>query len=603
VLDSMVKQLNLSAVPEKPGVYILKDNKEKIIYVGKAKNLKNRLSSYFQNSSHLDERKRSMVSRVENFSYIVTDNELEALILEANLIKQYKPRFNIILRDDKSYPYLRLATNEKWPYLEVVRGIKNDGALYFGPYTPSRAVRETISFVKKHFQIRDCKFDIIKPIRPCIQYQMGRCPAPCADKVSHEDYMKIVEEVRLFLSGKMSELIEYLERKMNYYADLLDFEQAALVRDKIRAIEKSTSRQKVVAPEFGDMDVIGYYKNKYEVNFKVFFIRNGFMTGSKDLFFKNVISVEKAEYLRDFLVQFYSKEIVPPPKILIDYLPNELHLTEKFLSEKRKGDVFINMPASDMEMDLIKMANENAYIMYNYRMRTGIDKVLYDIRERLSMQTLPKSIGAIDVSNLSGSEAVGSFIYWDDGEFAKDKYKRLKVKSVEGIDDYSMIKEVVERILVKIGEDMPDILMIDGGIGHLQIVNNVMNRLKEQGFSFHKEPFLIAIAKKPDRIFSLSHETPLNISDSEPSSLLLRRIRDEAHRFALSYHRNLRKKSVLISPLEKIKGIGKKRRLQLLKAFSSIDAIKNSTVDEICKIKGFNKNLAEYLLNELRRGR
>lgn len=593
--------INLSAIPEKPGVYIFKDNKEKVIYVGKAKNLKNRLSSYFQNSSNLDERKRVMMRRIAGFTYIVTESELEALILEANLIKQYKPRFNIILRDDKNYPYLRLSMNEEWPYLEVVRRIKKDGSLYFGPYTPSIAVRETIIFVKKLFQIRDCKYPLDKQMKPCIQYQIGRCLAPCAGKVSREDYMKMVEEVKLFLNGRRDELIEYLQDKMNYYADRLEFEQAALIRDKIKAVNKSLDKQKVIAPELGDMDVIGYFKEKEGINFKVFFIRNGFMTGSKDIFVKDNIFMSIQEVLRDFITQLYSKEIIPPPEIVINQLPDELPLTEQFLSEKRGERVIIRGPQSEKENDLLKMANENAYLMSNYKRKTGVDKILFDLKEKLSLQTLPESIGAIDVSNLSGTEAVGSYVYWENGEFIKDKYKRFKVKGVKGIDDYSMIREIVERIVGKLVDDMPDILMVDGGAGHLRVVSNLMERFKNQNLLLKKEPLLVAIAKDPDRLFLLTREEPINISNSEPFSLVLRSIRDEAHRFAISYHKKLRKKALLTSPLERVKGIGRKRRLELLKVFSSIEDIRNSTVDEICKVKGFNRRLAENLLNELRR--
>jgi excinuclease ABC subunit C len=313
----------LSSIPFKPGVYVFKNEKEHVLYVGKAKNLRSRLRSYFQKSSHLDPRKTAMIRNVKDFSYIVTDNELEALALEANLIKQYRPKFNVILRDDKNYPYLKLTVNEEWPRLEIVRRIKKDGALYFGPYVPAGSMWETLAFIRRNFQIRGCRYSLDKPMRPCIQYQMGKCVAPCAGKISREDYLKLVNEIILFLKGEKKGLLEELEKRMLKFSEEMNFEEAAKIRDRIKALRRAWESQKVVAPELGNMDVIGYAKTDSTVSFEIFFIRNGIMIGSKDLLMKNIENLSDKDMVRSFISQFYSKEIIPPGEILTPFLPAE----------------------------------------------------------------------------------------------------------------------------------------------------------------------------------------------------------------------------------------------------------------------------------------
>lgn len=588
----------LSQLPVSPGVYIFKDAQEKVLYIGKAKNLRNRIKSYFQKSSILDARKSTMMKNVKDFAYIVTDNELEAFVLEANLIKQLKPRFNIILRDDKNYPYLRLTINEEWPKLEIVRKIKKDGALYFGPYVPAGSMWETLAFIRRNFQIRDCNYTIEKLKRPCVQYQMGKCPAPCAGKITRDDYMKLVEEVKLFLRGEKRDLIDSLRDKMQRFSDEMRYEEAARVRDKIKAIEKSWESQKVVLPELGDVDIVGFFREGNDALFKVFFIRGGIMIGSKEFFVKKVEFLSDEELLYNFFTQFYTNEIIPPSEILCSSLPEETESLEKWLTQRRGEIVKINIPEDDKKKDLLKMASENARIAYRAKKGTKIEDILNDLREKLKLREDINDIGAFDISSISGKEAVGSFVYWSEGEFKKNFYRRVKIKTVDSIDDYSMMEETIQRIINNLEGFLPSLIIIDGGKGHLEIAKKVM----EKNISKLKIlPTIISIAKEPDRAYLSYSDDIISLEDRSRSSLLLKRIRDEAHRFAIGYHKKLRDKGLIESPLEKIKGIGRKRRLALLRVFGSIENIRNASIDDLVKIKGFNKKIAESVLNELRR--
>ena len=588
----------LAIIPSKPGVYILKSEKERVLYVGKAKILKNRLRSYFQKSSHLDPRKAAMIKNVKDFSYIATDNELEALALEANLIKQYRPKFNVILRDDKNYPYLKLTIQEEWPKLEVVRRIKKDGALYFGPYVPAGSMWETLAFIRRNFQIRGCRYVLDKPMRPCIQHQMGRCPAPCAGKISREEYLKLVDEIRLFLKGEKKDLLEELEKKMLMFSKEMRFEDAARIRDRIKALQRAWESQKVVAPELGDIDVIGFHKVDGTISFEVFFIRNGIMIGSKDLVMKNIEGLSDKELLHTFLSQFYSKEIIPPSEIITPLLPAESKSLEKWLKQRKEEAVKISTPKTGKKKELLLMASENAMLILREKREAKIDDLLMEIKEKLRLEKSPEDIGAFDVSTISGKESVGAFVYWKGGEFNKDMYRRLRIKTILGIDDYSMMEEIVERIIKNLDGHMPDLIIIDGGKGQLEIAKSVLDKNRTL---FPEAPMVIAIAKDPDRAFTPLSEDPIDLDDGRPSSLLLKRIRDEAHRFAIGYHRKLRAKGLMQSPLERIPGIGKKRRLALLRHFGSIEAIRNATIEDIKSLKGFHKGIAENLLNALRR--
>lgn len=585
----------LSAVPVKPGIYIFRGPKENVLYVGKAKNLRNRLRSYFQKSAALDERKSSMVRKIRDFSYVITGNELEALVLEANLIKQYKPHFNIILRDDKNYPYLKLTINEEWPGLEVVRKIKKDGSLYFGPYIPAGGMWEALSFIRKNFRLRPCRYALDKPMRPCVQHQMGRCPAPCAGLIGRDEYVKTVEDVRLFLEGKKKNLLAGLEERMERFSEELRFEDAAGIRDSINNLKNIWESQKVVAPELNDIDVIGFYMEGREAAFQVFFIRNGLMIGIKDFFLKETGGITVKELLHNFIEQFYTKEIIPPDEIVLSSSPEGAVMLAAWLKAKKGKKVKIITPKKGKRLELLKMAEENAKILAGNKKQAVSGDVLETLKQRLALSDIPYSIGALDVSTISGSESTGAFVYWSDGEFKKELYRHLKIKTVKGMDDYSMMEEIAGRIIKNLGDRLPSLMVIDGGKGQLEAAGKAFDEYNI------KDTELISIAKKPDRAFTTTLNMPVDLEDRSPSSLLLKKIRDEAHRFAISFHRKLRDKRLLRSPLEEIPGIARKRRFALLRHFGSIEGIRKAGLDDIAGIKGFNRKIAEKVVENLRR--
>lgn len=584
--------IELNIIPSLPGVYLFKDSKGKILYVGKAKNLRNRLKNYFQ-SDDLDLRKSKMVKLIKDFSYIVTSNEFEALVLEANLIKQHKPSFNILLRDDKSYPYLRITITEEWPKIDVVRKPKKDGNLYFGPYVPSQSMWEALSFIRRNFPIRTCKYRLNKPLRPCVQYQMKRCPAPCAGFISREDYMKGVNDVVLFLKGQKTELLNMLYEKMQKLSDELKFEKAAKIRDQIRRLEKIFTQQRVVSQMIDDIDVIGIYIKNSKISVNALFVRNGLLVGSKDWAVKKAFYENEGELIHAVIEALYSKEsLIPPPIIILENLPESLTELKEWLKDKRGDLVELKTPFSEEEKALLDMALNNAMIHLESKI-SPVETSLEELKQRLNLSETPFKIGAFDVSTLFGAYSVGGFVYWQDGSFNKNLYRHLKIKETHGIDDYSAMKEIVLRVVKKFDSDFPepDLILIDGGLGHLNAVIKIINELKEKLNVF-------AIAKDPDRlIFPDGRE--LILEDKKPSSLLLKKIRNEAHRFTISYHRKLRKKAAFESVLEKIPGIGKKRRLTLLKHFGSISKIKSAKIEEIASLQGFNIKLAGKIIEEL----
>ncbi|MBI5742021.1 MAG: excinuclease ABC subunit UvrC [Nitrospirae bacterium] len=601
----------LEQTPSSPGIYILKGAKEKVLYVGKAINLKNRLRSYFQKSASLDARKTKMVQEVGDFEYVVTKNELEALALEANFIKKEKPPYNIILRDDKNYPYLKLGINEDWPGLEVVRRVRKDGALYFGPYIPAGGMWEMMKFIRRNFPIRMCRYNLDKPFRPCVQHQMGRCPAPCAESFRNSDgkerYAEIVNEVRSFILGEKKELLASLRNRMQRLSDEQQFEEAAVIRDRLQALERAWESQRVRAPELGDADVIGLYREGADASVFMLFVRNGMVIGQKDFFLKKAGDMGNRELIEGFIEQFYSKEMPLPSAILLP-LKIKLSTQQEWLSGKKGDAVRIYFPKNESEGSLVKMANDNAYYSFSRHKETRTDDVLLKIKDLLCLGMVPKRIGAIDVSNISGSEAVGALVVYEDGKFVKDNYRLFKIKTVEGIDDFAMIGETAGRYLKNISGDedkLPRLLLIDGGRGQLESALKAM-----KPFDLPIEVAGIAKAKDRrektsgvrtdmDRIYLPGKRAPVYLEPFLETTHLLQKIRDEVHRFAVGYHKKLRSKRTLESPLEKIKGIGKTRRLALLKHFGSLDGIRKASAEEIAALKGMNRKVAALIKESL----
>ena len=595
----------LTTIPKLPGIYIMKDCRGEILYIGKAKSLKTRVRSYFQKSRHMPIRTRIFTDKVQDIKFLTTETEAEALILESNFIKKHQPRYNVLLKDDKHYPYLRLTTQERFPRLEVVRRVKKDSATYFGPYTMVKEIRETIRLIYKIFPLRQSKdrLDGTAIRRPCLNYQMGRCLAPCAGYPSEMEYNQIVQDVVLFLKGKNNELVKSLEKKMKLAANQLNYEEAGVYRDKILAVKTVLGKQKIISTSLKDQDILGYCRDHSQAMVQVLVVRNGKMVGEKIYKIKGLTDIDDNEILSSFLKQHYIDQILLPKEILLPHSIDDVLLISDWLSKKKKGRVRIEIPSRGKKKDLVRMAEENA----SFALRTELDKgelslrSLDELKETLGLKYFPEVIEGFDISNISGKHAVGSVVVFKNGVAENSKYRRYKIADVKGIDDYAMLREVINRRyrrLLREKKAIPNLILIDGGLGHLSSAEKI---IRELGFLEKVDLACIAKGKfrntiETDKILLPGEKQPIYFRENSPSRFLLQRIRDESHRFAISYHRKLRDKSSLSSPLELISGIGKKRRLLLLKSFGSLDAIRKSSMIQLQTVPGITENLARKII-------
>ena len=596
----------IESIPKLPGIYIMKDRRSEILYIGKAKVLRNRVRSYFQNSRNLHPRTRIFLDKVDDIKFLTTKTEAEALILESNFIKKHQPKYNVLLKDDKHYPYLRLTTQEKFPRLEVVRRVKKDKATYFGPYTMVKEVRETIRLIYKIFPLRQSKDKLDgSPLRrPCLNHQMGRCLAPCAGLVSSQDYSEIVQDVSLFLKGKNTTLLKDLKTKMEAASVETRYEEAAVLRDKISAVQTVIDKQKIISTSLEDQDVIAYCSEKDQAMAQVLIIRSGKMLGEKIFKLKSRKEMEEDETLSSFLKQYYADESILPAEVLLPHPIEDADLIASWLSEKKGTCVRIEVPVIGKKRDLIRMAEENA----SFAMRMESDKgevgtrSLEELQTALNLKHFPEIIEGFDLSNISGLHAVGSMVVFENALAAKSKYRRYKISTVKGIDDYAMLREVMTRRysrLLKENAPLPNLILIDGGKGHLNAGHEVL-----QALNLMDRLDLVCIAKGKfrnnlvtDEVYLPQQKKPVLFHENSPSRFLMQRIRDEAHRFAISYHRKLRGKKTLESPLELIPGIGKKRRLMLLKKFGSLENIQKASLEELVILPGITQLLAERILS------
>ena len=590
----------------------MKDHRSEILYIGKAKVLRNRVRSYFQDSRNLHPRTRIFLDKVDDIKFLTTKTEAEALILESNFIKKHQPKYNVLLKDDKHYPYLRLTTQEKFPRLEVVRRIKKDKATYFGPYTMVKEVRETIRLIYKIFPLRQSKDKLDgSPLRrPCLNHQMGRCLAPCAGLVSSQDYSEIVQDVSLFLKGKNTTLLKDLKTKMEAASVETRYEEAAVLRDKISAVQTVIDKQKIISTSLEDQDVVAYCSEKDQAMVQVLIIRSGKMLGEKIFKLKSRKEMEEDETLSSFLKQYYADESILPAEVLLPHPIEDADLIASWLSEKKGMRVRIEVPVIGKKRELIRMAEENA----SFAMRMESDKgevgtrSLEELQTALNLKHFPEVIEGFDLSNISGSHAVGSMVVFEHALAAKSKYRRYKISTVKGIDDYAMLREVMTRRysrLLKENAPLPNLILIDGGKGHLNAGHDVL-----QALNLMDRLDLVCIAKGKfrnnlvtDEVYLPQQKKPVLFHENSPSRFLMQRIRDEAHRFAISYHRKLRGKKTLESPLELIPGIGKKRRLMLLKKFGSLENIQKASLEELVILPGITKLLAERILSAQDRGK
>ncbi len=574
-------------LPEKPGVYMFKDESGNLLYVGKAKNLRKRVSSYFSRSP-LSSKISNMLSKARFLEFIITSNEKEALLLESNLIKTHSPRYNVVLRDDKRYPVLRLDLREEYPRLSIGRKIQKDGALYFGPFHSASSLRSTLRLINKLFKLRTCK-NLPKDGRPCLNYQIGRCLAPCKGDVSREEYMDSVQNAILFLEGKGKELVEKLTEEMFSAADKLEFEKAARIRDQINAIKKVLEKQQMVSPVPENMDVIGIYNKDDLFQVVLLMIRDGFLIGSKNFLFKEKEETP-AQVLDAFIKQYYLDCGDVPDSIVIPFDLEERDLVSSFISDKHGKEVKIELACEPRKEELVNMAYKNAQeLLRDAELRSDI---LSEMKTLLGLKKVPVRIEAVDISQLKGAQKVGSIVAFKDGKPDKARYRNFKIKG-DYHDDYSMIREVIERRIKK--GDLPDMFLIDGGKAHL---SSAVQVIKEAGVD--DPPDVIAIAKAkdtqhPDKIYLETKSEPLQLPSGHPVLLFLMRIRDEVHRRAISYHRKLRGKEQLDSTLLQIPGLGRKRVEALLTHFKDVKEIAEADEQDIAKIGGIGLKLAKTI--------
>jgi len=576
--------------PERPGVYLFKDGAGRPIYVGKAKNIKKRILSYFKVSGDLPHKTQVMMSRAKSLEFILTTTDKEAFILESNLIKKHLPRYNIILRDDKQYPWLRLDPNEPYPRLCIVRKPRKDGARYFGPFSSALSVRSTVKLIDRIFHLRKCRDrSLPKRSRPCLNYQLDRCLGPCAMDVPSESYKQIVDQVTLFLEGRSQELIKTLERCMAAAAENLDYERAAKIRDQIKAVERTVERQSVVSPKMKDQDVIGLAQSEARYQIVVLSIRKGYLSGSRDYAFRNEEG-SASEVMEAFVKQYYPREAFIPKYVLLSEPIEDTTGIEGWLSELAGKRIFIECPSRGQKARLIKMAVANAENLLKSRVEPDVMALAQEI---LKLKKPPRTTEGVDISNISGNMAVGAVVSFVDGEPYRAGYRNFRIKTVEGIDDYGMMAELISRRLAK--EPAPDLIVVDGGKGHLMAVKKVVDEQRAG-----EPPDLVAIAKanqdeEADKVFIPGRKNPVPLRRDHPVLHLLMRIRDEVHRRAISYHRKLRGKDLTASVLDRIPGIGMKKKQSLLNYFGSLDAVAGATVEELLKVPGITQTLAKSI--------
>ena len=609
-------EYHLKNLPSKPGVYLMKNSLGEVIYVGKAKILKNRVKSYFQNSKNHSEKVRVMVKHIAEFEYIVTDSEMEALILECNLIKKYSPRYNILLKDDKFYPFIKITVNDDFPRVFVTRNYSKDGSKYFGPYTNGTAVYETINLINKIFPLRTCKL-LIKEggelVRPCLNYHIKKCFGPCGGYINKEEYGKMVKDVIDILSGKDTTVLKVLQSEMEEASVNLEFEKAADLRDKIIAIKTIVEKQKIFKTMEGDEDFINIYRDEKDSCVQVFFSRDGKILGREHFIFENTAEDSIEEILEEFITSFYGGTAKVPRTIYVPALSN-VELVEEYLTIKRGAKVWIKVPQKGQKREMLEMVKNNAQITLEkfkdkYLRDKEINKIaLEELQELLDLEIWPSRIEAYDISNIQGVDSVGSMIVFEEGRSKNSDYRRFRIKTVKGANDYDSMREILTRrfshgleevkaiqeskLQFSAGKfsNFPDLIMMDGGKGQINIALEVLRDLNIN------IPVcgLVKDDKHATRGIIYNNEE-LIINRSSNLMQLIRRIQDEVHRFAITYHRSLRDKNTLHSVLDDIPNVGEKRRRALLMKFGSVDNIKSATLEQLLETPSINNKAAESI--------
>ena len=584
-LDEKIKNL-----PDRPGVYLFKGARGEDLYIGKALSLRKRVQGYFQGReafSDRSERITALLPQIRDLEVIVTDNELEALILESTLVKERQPRYNIVLKDDKHYPFLKLDLTDPWPRLQVVRRVKEDQALYFGPYVPATTMWQLLHLLNKTFPFRKCTS--IQGRRLCLDYHLGRCLGPCEGQVSKAEYDQVVGRVRLVLEGKDQELTKQLEQAMHEAADQLEFERAAKLRDQLFTLKEALAGQKVLSPGGEEQDVFGVAVEGGEAHVQVLFIRGGRLIGRESFAFAEGFAQGPGDLLSAFLRQFYLRRRNIPREILVSHPLEDGGLITAWLTDRAGYRVEVHHPQRGRKARLVELAVKNAEIalMTSLKSAGGREAALHELQKIVGLSTPPRRIEAFDVSNTQGMLAVGSQAVFEDALPKRSSYKRYRVKAVSGADDYAMLEEVLQRRFARVKEwPLPDLILIDGGRGQLNV------GLKVARNAGYRELAIIALAKEEELLFHPFRPTPIALPEGSRAKHLLQQIRDEAHRFAITYHKKLRGRYGLSSVLDEIPGVGEKRKQALLKQFGSLKAIQQASIEEIRKVAGLPSQAA-----------
>ena len=588
----------LKKLPKKPGVYLMKDKDDKIIYVGKAINLKNRVSSYFRKTDKTN-RILKMVSLIDHFEYIVVDNEAEALILECNLIKKNRPKFNVLLKDDKTYPYIKVDVKSEYPNVAITRRIVNDGSKYFGPYANPGAAKEMLDFIKQKYKIRQCR-NFKYSDRPCLNYHIKRCLAPCQGYVSREEYMEQINEIIDLLEGKTDKILKDLKNQMKIASSKQEYEKAAYIRDRMVAIDRASSIQKVSNISENNIDVIGLAKSEFEICIEVFFVRGSKMIGREHYFFTDLNDMEESEVIAGFIKQFYMDNLNIPNKIMIKEVLENEEVLEKWLSTIAGHKVEIHSTKRGQKLKFVEMAENNAKVTLENKEKQK-NNILLELKDVLKMDKMPRKIETYDISNISGNFMVAAMCVLQDGEIKKNLSRRFRIKTILTQDDPRCMEEVITRRLAHSIEEpnnkafgvLPDAIFADGGITQIRAIRRAIDKYNVSVKIFG----MVKNDKHQTR--ALIDEERNEIKISPELMLLITRFQDTVHDTAISYYRKLHEKSLSHSELDDIKGIGNAKKKALLKAFGSIEKIKKASAEELCKVKGINKELAEKIKNSL----
>ena len=578
-------EAKLKRIPPGPGVYLYKDEGNQTIYVGKAKSLRNRVRTYFQLSRDLDERKDQMMDAIADVEFIMTDTEGEALALENNLIKQYKPKYNVLLRDDKTYPYIKLTVNEPFPRTVITRRVRKDGALYFGPFFPAGLARKSLKLIERYFLIRNCNIQIDgKRPRPCLQYFIHRCLGPCVDGLTtYEQYQEAVKDVTLFLEGRNSDLIKRLRVKMDEASANQQYELAAHYRDAIDTMEALAERQKMAVLGYDDIDIFGFHHEENMVAVSIFHMRGGRVVDKRELFWEDQDHFDAGEFFQSVVKQYYVDAPFIPVEIHVPVDFEDRALLEEWLSERRARRVEIRTPQRGAKREMMELVNRNARLSFLQRFRAvspSAATISKEVEEGLDLEKPPRRIECFDISNLQGSDVVASMVVWEDGRMKKSDYRRFIIRSLSGLpDDFQSMREVVTRRYKRVQEEglsMPDLVLIDGGIGQLHAAQSALDELNIV------DQQLASIAKKEEIIYIAGREDePVILERRSPVLRLIQQIRDESHRFAINFHRERRGRRTLTSELCEIEGIGLKTTQKLLTHFGSLTRIREASVEEL----------------------